>query len=545
VWDGRQRVATVKAERPTAAARASAERIIAACLPSLADVLFVCVLVGVAFGLQGKVLGNDGDVGWNLRIGSAILAHGLPRSEFMLSTTRGQPVVYWEWLAQAVYAVALRLGGLNGVVALAAALVALVSALLFADMRQRGIPLAVALPLALAATGLTSIIWTARAQLFTLLLTLLWSHWLWRYWRTGARRLLWVFPASMVLWANLHGGFVAGLILLGTATTVAWAFPKRRGQAQPRDLTLALLGSVAATLLNPWGPGLLLHMASFAGDPLVARYTQDFQSPDFHTLSGLLFLALLFALVGAWLWVSRLAPDGGGPEPLAIALAAAWAALALYSVRFVPLWALVVTPLLGDALATGLRHARAMPRAPTATAWPRHLLVAVGARLRAIEAVDRRVSRGVWSALALLWLAATVARGGAMPGLPARTLDARFDPAVYPVAAAQRLHRAGLPAGRGFTTAAWGGYLDYALPEYHPFIDSRSDAYGQPLLQDYASLTALQPGWPGLLDRYAIRWALLPTAEPLGQALAFAPGWRCAPADGGGVSVLCQRDPGP
>jgi hypothetical protein len=542
---GRKRVAKVNAGQRTGTARATADRIIAAWMPSLADVLFVCVLCGVTIGLQGKVLGNDGDVAWNLRIGSEILAQGIPRTEFLLSPTLGRPVVYWEWLSQAVYAVALRLGGLNGVVALAALLVALSSVLLFADMRRRAIPLAVALPLALAATGLTSILWTARAQLFTLLFIVLWSHWLWRYWRNGARRHLWVFPASMVAWANLHGGFVAGLILLGTATAVAWLFPARRGNAQPRDLTMTLLVALAATLVNPWGPQLLLHIAGFGGNPLIARYTQDFQSPDFHTLSALLFLALAFALVGAWLWVSRVA-RAGGPEPLAIAHAAVWTALALYSVRFVPLWALVVTPLLGESLAVGLRHAlaQAPPQRPAA-AWLHRLAATGAARARVIEALDRQVSRGIWSALALLLVAATVARGGTVPGLLARTLEARFDPTVFPVAAAERLHRVGVPAGRGFTTFAWGGYLDYALPEYHPFIDSRSDAYGQQLFADYASITALQPGWQGQLDRYAIRWALVPTAEPLAQALALAPGWQCTPADDVGVAVLCRRAAAP
>src|SRR5258708_8708274 len=132
------------------------ERAVTRCLPALVDLLFVCVLFGVLFGLGGRTLGDDGDAAWNLRIGSYILAHGIPRAEFMLNTTLGQPTVYWEWLSQTLYAVALRLGGLNGVVALAAVLVALTSALLFAGMPRPPIPLALAPPLPPLPTALTS-----------------------------------------------------------------------------------------------------------------------------------------------------------------------------------------------------------------------------------------------------------------------------------------------------------------------------------------------------------------------------------------------------
>jgi hypothetical protein len=107
------------------------------------------------------------------------------------------------------------------------------------------------------------------------------------------------------------------------------------------------------------------------------------------------------------------------------------------------------------------------------------------------------------------------------------------------------LHEGGVPPGRSFTTFSWGGYLDYALPEYHAFIDSRSDVYSQQLLQDYAAITALAPGWQGLLDRYAVRSVLLPASEPLAQLLALSPEWRCAAADASAVAVLCLRAAAP
>src|SRR5262249_10390672 len=244
-------------------------RVVALLLPSLADALFCTVLLGVALGLQGAALGPDGDIGWSLRIGGETLTHGLPRREFLLATTSGQPVVYWQWLAQLAYTLAYRIAGLNGVVALVGLVVAATSAGLYLALRRRRVPLVAALGLAVVGIGLISITRNSRRQLFSLLLTLWWSEELWRYWRDGQARRLWSFPIVAALWANLHGGFLGGLLLLGTATGVAWLAPTRRGRADPRHLVLALGGSLLATLATPWGPELYSHTLRYLRNPLI------------------------------------------------------------------------------------------------------------------------------------------------------------------------------------------------------------------------------------------------------------------------------------
>ncbi|MGZ6391640.1 MAG: hypothetical protein ACXWQZ_20575 [Ktedonobacterales bacterium] len=554
------------------------ERVIAACLPSAADVIFLSVLLGVLLGLQGRALGYDGDSGWNIRIGQFILDHGIPRKEFLLSTTYGQPHVYWEWLSQTFYAIGYRVGGLNGVVLLAALLVALTGTGLLMAMRDRGLPLLLALGLALLGTALTSITWTARSQLFSLLLTLCWSECIWRYWRDGNPRRLWFFPITMVLWANLHGGFLGGLILLGVAVGVAWIAPHRHGKANPRHLTFALLGTLAATLVTPWGIDLYSHILWFFRNPLIVKDTQEHQSPDFHMLSGQVFMVLTFAIVATWmyaLWMRQPAtsptfptPDSAQgaeaqpqrtantPEPLALAQVGVWTALSLISVRYIPLWALLATPVLGDALVAAARVYRASQQpnasnsAPTGTAGrlriqAMRMAVVLGRRAtllsQRLEATDRLVGKGVWASLALIFVAATVAHAGIIPGTSTRLLDARYDAHTFPVQAAQELHANGLPSGVGFTTYEWGGYLDYALPEYHVFIDSRSDVYSAEMLGDYASIIGLDPGWQQTMDRYHVRWALIPAGSPLEQMLAISPGWHCAALGNDGVAALCTR----
>ncbi|HEV2405672.1 MAG TPA: hypothetical protein VGR88_09475, partial [Ktedonobacterales bacterium] len=245
----------------------------------------------------------------------------------------------------------------------------------------------------------------------------------------------------------------------------------------------------------------------------------------------------VFTTAGAWIW---LANRGRRPHALALALVAVWTALAIYTVRYIPIWALIALPILGDALQDTLRM-----RAVSATkaAVPDTRLRPPGflaSAVQRVEATDALVGRGYWAALAALGLLALVLHGGRLPS-GSRVLNAQFDARTFPVQAAQRLHAAGLPSGAGFTTYTWGSYLDEALPEFHPFVDSRSDSYSQQLLSDYLDIVGLSPDWRRLLNQYNLRWALLPRDASLTQALALLPSWSCAEADDQGVATLCVR----
>ncbi len=541
---------------PDEGAPTQAERLIGKFLPSLADVLFICVLLTGVFGLRGRVLGVDGDAGWNLRLGDIILTSGLPRTEPLLRPDLGHPTVHWEWLAQVLYALANRFGGLTAVVALASLFVALTGYSLYIVLRRYSLPFVLAALLAIAGLVLISITWTARAQLFSLLLSLWWAEWIRRYWRDGQRWRLWCFPPAMALWANLHGGFLGGLILLCTAAGVAWLFPRNRGKARPRDLTLALAATCLATLCTPWGLQLYTHILTYARNPLIAAHTQEYQSPDFHQFYALLFAALLALLVAAWLWrAAKSGPSGSAralPDPLSVANVVVWTYLALTAVRFVPIWAVVVLPILAEAVLNawhaepqhGLVQVEHTSTAQTRLlSWGRSTLLELSRRL---ERTDGLVGKGLWSCFAVVLLAIVIGPlGGHISGTSSALPGSAFDANVFPVRAVARLQATGLPPGNGFNTYEWGGYLDYALPQYHVFIDSRSDVYSEQLLRDYMTITDLGPGWDQLLAQYQIQWALLPTRAPLAQVLARTTGWSCSAADDAGVAELCLRTAGP
>jgi hypothetical protein len=97
---------------------------------------------------------------------------------------------------------------------------ALTFTLLFSWTAKRGGNVLVCLLLSRVAGFAAAVHWLARPHLFSMLLVLFWYMLLERIQRlgnTGDGRLgrsAWVLPPLMVLWTNLHGAFVIGIVLV-------------------------------------------------------------------------------------------------------------------------------------------------------------------------------------------------------------------------------------------------------------------------------------------------------------------------------------------
>ena len=89
---------------------------------------------------------------------------------------------------------------------------------------------------------------TVRCMVFTNLFFALWLYWFRAEEVTGRSVPLWAFGATIVAWANLHGGFAIGLLwLLGLA---AVRFVLRQQWRRP---ALRFVVCALATLVNPYG----------------------------------------------------------------------------------------------------------------------------------------------------------------------------------------------------------------------------------------------------------------------------------------------------
>ena len=309
--------------------------------PSLFDIVFVIWALVIPVGFGYRLLNSDGDLARHLRIGEVMLERGAMLREYPFAhTVTGRPFLAFEWGSEVVYAAVHRAAGLAGIAIFAGLLLALTYALLVRFLiRQGGDPL-LAYVVSMAAAVLSAAHWLARPHLFTMFFVVVLLGLLER----RGRRTLWLFVPLFIVWANLHGGFFYGCILIGLYAVGELLEGLVSGDravwfARARHHGVALGLALAASLVNPHGFALLAHVGGFFGNSAILQQTQEFMSPNFHTVNGKLFLLALLGILAA-LAFSRRRPT----VPVLLVLMANLA-FSLISQRNIEFFALVALPL--------------------------------------------------------------------------------------------------------------------------------------------------------------------------------------------------------
>jgi hypothetical protein len=471
--------------------------------PSLFDIIFTIWALVVPIGFGYRLVNSDGDMARHIRLGEVILdQRALPGVDLFSHTMAGKPFIAFEWGSEVLYALAYRIAGLVGVVTLSGLTLALAYAFVARFLVRRGGDPLLAYLVSMAVAVLSAAHWLARPHLFTMLLVVVLLELMVR-----PQRKLWHYVPLFVVWANLHGGFFYGCITLVLYAlgelAEAWLVlgdARREWLARARHHLAAAGIGLLASLLNPNGWHLLAHVAGFFGNSAILALTQEFMSPDFHTVNGKIFLAVLLAVVGS-LALSRRRP----PLPTLL-IVLANVAFALISQRNIELFALVALPLVALHLDA---EWRALP---------------VLRRAKEVFQLEHEGSySGVGAAIAAVLLVALGLAGGRVAGF--EVIPARFDPKVFPVAAVAKA-RADRLQGRMYNNFIWGGYLVLEWPEQRIFIDGATDFYGEELFKDYIRVNTLDPGWREILDRWKVNMALIPPQSRLAHELVRDREWQ-------------------
>ena len=128
-------------------------------VPSVADLLFVALLLGLSCGALGRILLRDGGTGWHIRNGQLMLqTHSIPRVDPFSATMGGQPWYAWEWLYDLLIAAIHNVLGLNGVVFYTAAVMAATFVLVFHLALRRGGSLPITLFVLVLSLGAVSLL---------------------------------------------------------------------------------------------------------------------------------------------------------------------------------------------------------------------------------------------------------------------------------------------------------------------------------------------------------------------------------------------------
>ncbi len=277
----------------TAAGRAGARVL----TPSVSDCFFIALIVWLfIWGPSGwtSLLG-DGDTGWHIRTGQYILEHHRVPTQDLFSFSRpGAPWFAWEWLTDVTYAVLFQIGGLKAIVLLSGALIALFATVVLRYTLWRGANPLIAAFTTLLAVGASSMHFLARPHLFTLLLLPV-CLWIVEADRRKNTRWLWALIPLTALWTNLHGGFVIflaclGLLVVACAIDLArerWKGPEARdgvaGWSKIRRYSALLAACSLASLANPYGIQLQVHIYDYLRADWIRNIVQEFQAPTFRS----------------------------------------------------------------------------------------------------------------------------------------------------------------------------------------------------------------------------------------------------------------------
>lgn len=451
--------------------------------------LFLLMVIGGNRSLQ------DADTYWQIVVGQSIIDHrAWPHTDIYSFTKSGAPWISSSWLAQVLYAASYAAIGWAGPVILAAFGTASAFALL-ARILCRRFAAAHAIIVAMAAVVLSAHHFLARPHLLALPVMVAWVSGLVN--ASDARRApsFWLLPL-IVLWANLHGGFVLGLVLIAPfALDALWNAPA------PQRMTLALrwaafgVCALVASWITPYGWNSLLAARQILDLGPAMPFIAEWRPADFSGL-GVFEMCLLAALAAA-LW------RGIVLSPPRILLVLGLLHMALSHNRNIEVFALLTPLVIAAPLAAQLGRTEAMRPG----------------RAAGIVAV-------ILAAIAATWM--FTARHTYTP-MVAQTPAAAVD--VLKTRKASRiLHNAG-----------FGGYLiTQGIPT---FFDGRGELYGAAFMVDAFDALALRKvdGFLGLLDAYKIDATLLTPETPAVGLLDRLDGWQRIYADD--VAVVHVRKP--
>jgi hypothetical protein len=475
--------------------------------------VWIGLTVGAAFiGPASSPLGLP-DIYWTLLTGAWMVSNGrlLESDPFSGAPHVAGPVLNVQWLADLIFQGLAALGGLPMAVTGTAAVVAITYAVLLAAAvaasgHLRLSCVAVWLAYILGASNLSPRPQTLAYPIFAVfILAVMRAEW------RQDRRLLWLLPPLTALWANLHGSFFTGFALLGCAA--AARVLTTRSLFPARDYVITLGACLVASLINPYGVGSLVYVASIGSNPVIRDFVTEWAPTTVSWREGIMFFSSLLVL-GALVYRSRVRLT-----VLEVLLLVVFGYLAWSSVRAIVWWGFLIAPILARLLG-GVFTVRLNPT-PEKPALSAAILVAVGGL----------------ALLSLPWFKSSISI------LPA---DKRgiFSPDT-PVGVGQYLQKHDPPPGGVLlNNQAWGGYLEWATwPKHEVFLDGRIELHPPQVWFDYLDIVFPSARWRSLVEKYGVGYMVLSkfdNADLIGD-MRVEPGWRLDYEDN--QAVVFSRTP--
>ena len=479
-------------------------------MPRIEYIVLIAVFVGIVAS-GPRILNFDGDLPRHILSGNLILQtrHVSTTDVFSFRTT-GYPSFPHEWLSQVLFASAYDWLGLDGIVLLTAMVIMLTWSMVYRRAVQSSNSFFSALIFTILGMATSQIHVLPRPHIFTYLLITIWIGFLDAILEKKSRS-WWLLPIVMLVWVNLHGMFVLGVIILGIYLVGDFLDqPSKAWFTSSRTKSLLLGGglSLLATLVSPSGPRIWEAIASLGSNSYITSNIPEYQAANFHLPETWPFVLLLLLTIAG---LARSATRASWRDTLLIII---FTGLALYTSRMIPIFAILIAPVAAKVTAGWIRDESPESR---------------------FLRIEENISKTNAKANGLVWvfvvpfLLVLLLRSG-------RTIDPGrqgniFDPRFFPVEAVSWLETHP-PAGHMFNEFDWGGYLLLKLwPAQQIFMDGHTHIYGEALTREYEKVMRLDSGWQEILEKYNVRWVIVRRNAPLIKALCTSNDWKIAYQD--------------
>ena len=450
------------------------------------------LLIGVVFILMANRPLWHTDLWDHLNYGQNIIQTGaVPDTEPLLHLCRGVRMINIPWLAQVGMAALNDRVGLTGL----QFAYGLTIALCLAVLAWRSVKLSHSAIGGIIACGVffkvnLDQLLVIRPQLIGVLFYCIVVAWM--FGKNKHSRFTWIaMPLMYMLWANVHGSFSMGLILMGLAGIgrfgdVLVISKSLRVALLDRELHRTILLSqlcAAAVLVNPAGFAIYPEVLNVAGNPNIGSMFEW----DALTLRSAQGQSAVAAAMLAFMAIKLSPRRMHCGEMLAFVLTGL---LAMWSGRMLNWWAPIAGIVIGTHLIAAMR---------TTTAWLRNPQPAKRTGLWTV------VNGGiVWILFAFTSFGVQMVHGR-VPA--AQTMVSKETPLAM-VAYLDSVES--LPRGIAFVPAEWAGYVMNRGPKsLEPMVNLHVHVIPEQVWNDYIRLINGPSDWSSLMDEYGINTAVV------------------------------------
>jgi hypothetical protein len=448
------------------------------------DFLWLGIALLPLLGISFMLAIQPQDYWWVLRVGQETLQNGaIPATDTISLSQLHQPIIYQTWLSGIIFWLVYKTGGISLTFLLRGILIGVAYGVIWRMARDASNAwLATILVFVFGIAGANN--WSVRSQLFGYPLFAC-CLWILNQWQKGENRYLWGLPLCTLLWANMHGSFILPIVLSGAALVF--------GKGSRKLLFSAAGAALVITLLNPHGLGVWKYFFSMLNSPSDQFFAFEWAPPRNEGWQMNIFFASLLAFPP----LAALSPRKLSALDWVWFIGFGW--LALTGLRYVVWFLFIVIILLASLLAD---WAAKLDK-------PRQTFHALN------------IGFGIFMlAISLIFL----------PGIREKWMTNSvpvFEMETTPLAATKWLTQHPKACSTLWADYAFGGYLAFAMPSCHSWMDSRFNAFPPEQWSEYVQASRAE-NWQEFFDSKGIQHLMLSTAaQPkLVEAVSASDVWQ-------------------